>query len=66
MRLIRCEDRLVHGVGIEKETAHKPIESRQQMQIVRRPALWIRDREAEYILLQRERDALRGFLAAFC
>ena len=66
MRLIRCDDRLVHGVGIGKETAHKPIESRQQMRIGRRPALWIRGREAECTLLQRERDALRGFLAAFC
>jgi hypothetical protein len=65
MRLIRYEGRLVHGVSIEKEAAHKPIESRQQMRIGRRPELWKHDREVECILLQRERDALRGFLAAY-
>jgi hypothetical protein len=68
MRLIRYENRLVNGVSIEKVTAHKPIESRQQMRIRRRPALWKHDREVECILLQRERDALpvHGFLTACC
>ena len=36
------------------------------MRIGHRLALWKHDREVECILLQRERDALRGYLAACC
>jgi hypothetical protein len=66
MRLIRCEDRLVHREGFSIETAHKPIEFRQQMRIGRLPALWKHDRGAECIPLQLEQDALRDFLVAYC
>jgi hypothetical protein len=64
MRLIRCEGRLVHVAGLSTETAHRPIESHQQMRIARQPALWKHDRGAECIPLQLEQDALRGSLAA--
>lgn len=30
------------------------------------PALWKHGRGVDYILLRREQDVLRGFLAAFC
>ncbi len=54
------------GKELPTETAHKPIESRPQMQIECRPALWRHDRGVECILLQHERDALRGSLVACC
>ncbi len=54
------------GKELPTETAHKPIESRQRMQIECRPALWRHDRGVECILLQHERDALRGSLVACC